>query len=52
MPTHVPLMTAHNHLRSHAGTSITKAAVRFCCVTMRPVVKSKWNKTTNTGFEA
>jgi len=39
------------HLRSHAGTSFTKA-VQTCCVQMRPV-STNWNKThTGAGSQA
>jgi hypothetical protein len=46
------MVSGLKHHRSLAGTSITKACVRFCCVTMRPVATSNWNKTTVTGYQA
>jgi hypothetical protein len=42
----------HQHLRSRAGTSFTKACVQLCCAAMRPVVISQWNKQTGPGFQA
>jgi hypothetical protein len=41
----------HNHLRSLAGTSFTKA-VRVRCASMRQVAISNWNKTASAGFKA
>ena len=46
------MLSGLKHHRSHAGTSFTKAGVAYCCVTMRPVVISNWNKTTVTGYQA
>jgi hypothetical protein len=46
------MLTALKHHRSHAGTSFTKASMRFCCGAMRTVSISNWNKTTVLGFQA
>jgi hypothetical protein len=40
------------HLRSIAGTSHTKACVRFGCAQMRPVSHQQWNNKTDAGFPA
>jgi hypothetical protein len=46
-------MTAslQHHRSLAAGTSFTKAVVQQCCVAMRPVVISAWNKTTVAGHQ-
>jgi hypothetical protein len=44
---------AQKHQRGFAGTSFTKAVDQLCCVTMRPVVISRWNKQpTGAGSQA
>jgi len=50
MSSEMNLSSKHHH--SHAGASITKAAVS-CCASMRQVAQ-KWTKqqTTGPGFEA
>jgi hypothetical protein len=40
------------HLRSIAGTSHTKACIRFGCAQMRPVSIQQWNTKTGPGFPA
>jgi hypothetical protein len=44
---------ANKHQRSFDRTSFTKAVDQQCCVTMRPVVISHWNKQqTGAGSQA
>lgn len=41
-----------NNLCSLAGTSFTKACVRYGCSQMRPVVISHWKQQTSAGLPA